>query len=278
MNVVVPELRMTFDLPGIPYAEPCFANSALRDTSGGGRKQKEVQPEGYHKDRWKKGMVGVVYEVTPSDYAHIIATEGGGSSYKDILVTCYPVSSEGEVPEVPTTEAFKSHTLFAPAVQAPKPGEPPAVGRFQRPDPGYAQASARYLKLLTDGADEHNIPQEYKDYLHGLRSYTITTQGQRLGQFVLLSFWAPFILLMFALNRLYQDDKGRSPKWLAFLSNAIFTSVWTSYDNVFKPIFGDGERTQKKKSEDNDVTPTSPLRRGVSRTDEEWVCVEKTTR
>jgi hypothetical protein len=274
VNVVVPELRMTFDLPGIPYSEPCFANSARRDTSGDIANSKEEELDNsYHKDRWKKGMVGVVYEVTPSDYAHIIATEGGGSSYQDIMVTCYPVSSTDKVPLVPTTEPFKSHTLFAPAAKPSNPGQPPSLHtrRFQRPDPSYAQASARYLKLLTDGADEHDIPQEYKDYLHSLRPYTITTQGQRMGQFVLLSFWVPFIMLVFALNRIYQDDKGRAPKWLATLSNAIFTSVWISYDNIFKPIFGDGERTLKggREDEENKKKKTFALRRNVVKKDEE---------
>ena len=31
VNVVVPSLQMTFDLPGIPYAEPCFANTRYRN-------------------------------------------------------------------------------------------------------------------------------------------------------------------------------------------------------------------------------------------------------
>ena len=33
MGVFVPELRLTFDLPGIPYAEPCFAGTQYRDPS-----------------------------------------------------------------------------------------------------------------------------------------------------------------------------------------------------------------------------------------------------
>jgi hypothetical protein len=268
VNVVVPELRMTFNLPGIPYTEPCFANSAWRHTEGS--ESKETQGKDYHKDRWTKGMVGVVYEVTPSDYAHIIATEGGGSSYQDVLVTCYPISSEGDVPEVPTTAPFKSHTLLSPALGPPKGGKPgpPGGGRFQRPDPSYAQASARYLKLLTDGADEHKLPAEYKTYLHDLRPYKITSQKQRLGQFVLLSLWAPFIALIFALNRAFQDKKGRSPKWLAMLSKAIFSSVWTSYDNIFKPLFGDGERTMPRGRRH---------KRNSSgcRSDEEWLPEEK---
>lgn len=245
---------MTFDLPGIPYSEPCFANSARRDPNSSDVNTTEKKTVGqvgendYHKDRWKKGMIGIVYEVTPTDYAHIIATEGGGSAYHDILVACHPVSSSEEVPYVPTTPAFRAHTLFAPAAVEPlppKPGHAAISERFQRPDPSYAQASARYLNLLATGADELGLPQEYKDYLHNIRPYTITTQGQRLGQFVFLSFWMPFIVFVFALQRVYQDEKGRSPKWLAALQTAIFTAVWISYDGMFKGLFGDGERTMR---------------------------------
>lgn len=242
MNVVVPDLRMTFDLPGIAYAEPCFANSAIRDPMEPPPKSK------YNKDKWKKGMVGVVYEVTPSDYAHIIATEGGGASYQDILVSCHPLEDGIDfVPDVPVTPAFKAHTLFAPALPPSAPGNQPSIGgRFQRPDPSYAQASARYLKLITDGADEHDMPQEYKNYLHDLQPYTITSQKQLLGQFIFLSLYAPFILLLFAIGKMVQDKKGRVPKWYAELIQGVFASAWRTYDGVFKPLFGDGERTQEK--------------------------------
>ena len=226
---------MTFDLPGIPYTEPCFANTARRDTTS----TNPVAAEDYHKDRWKKGLVGVVYEVTPSDYAHIIATEGGGTTYNDILVTCYPLEAGSQdVPEHPTTTPFKAHTLFAPP---PTPGD---KGRFDRPDPSYAQASARYLKLITDGAQEHDFPAEYTEYLDNLRPYTITMTRQRIGQAALLSLWAPFILLVFALQRIFQDKKtGRNPPWLMALLKGIFKAVWQSYDDFFKKRFGDGERT-----------------------------------
>ncbi|KAE9977372.1 hypothetical protein EG328_002104 [Venturia inaequalis] len=243
MNVVVPDLRMTFDLPGIAYVDPCFANSAVRDPTNPPPKSK------YNKDKWKKGMVGVVYEVTPSDYAHIIATEGGGASYQDILVSCHPLEDGVDiVPEAPVTPAFKAHTLFAPALPPSAPGKQlSSDGRLQRPDPSYAQASARYLKLLTVGADEHDIPQEYKNYLHDLQPYTITSQKQRLGQYIFLSLYGPFILLILAIGKMVQDKKGRAPKWYAELMQGIFASAWRTYDGFFKPLFGDGERTQEKR-------------------------------
>jgi hypothetical protein len=238
VNVLAPELELTFDLPGIPYSEPCFANTRYRTQS----------TREYHKDRWHKGLVGVVYEVTKADYATIIATEGGGSGYQDIIVQCYeiPAGSKFVDPD-PTTAPFKAHTLFAQALPPPEPGRPPpkSGGRISRPDPSYAQPSARYLKLITDGAEEHGLPGDYKEFLYGLRPYTMTSTRQRLGQFIFLSIWMPIILAMFAASRVFVDDKGRLPKWMITVTSAIFAGVWASYDNFFKKLFGDGERTQR---------------------------------
>ncbi|KAF2141754.1 uncharacterized protein K452DRAFT_192455, partial [Aplosporella prunicola CBS 121167] len=255
VNVLVPELRLTFDLPGVPYLEPCFANSGPRDPSNPSQTDpapalSETSPlirdaPDYHKDRWKKGMVGVVYEVTLPDYAHIIATEGGGTAYQDVLVTCYPLTETDTVPEHPNTPPFKAHTLFAPAVAPSKPGDPPRKdgGRFQRPDTSYAQASARYMKLLTDGAEEHGLPQDYKNYLYDIRPYTITTRRQGFGKIVFTALWLPLFIMLLSLQGGFANDKGRSPKWLSLLSDFISRSVWLSYDGFFKKVFGDGERT-----------------------------------
>jgi len=38
------------------------------------------------------------------------------------------------------------------------------------------------------------------------------------------------------------------PLWLAVAMGAMFNLVWMSYDVVFKPIFGDGERTEEERS------------------------------
>ena len=226
INVLVPSLRLTFDLPGIPYVEPCFGNTAMRDPDA-------MESSDYHKDRWKKALVGCVYEVTPSDYAHIIATEGGSASYQDILVDCYPLPDGDTVPDKPTTKRFVAHTLFAPAEKS-----------RARPDPSYAQPSARYLNLITTGADELSLPREYRDYLNDIRTYTITTKRQKIGKKLFASIWWPFLQLIFALNAQFQDDKGRSPPWLAQLSGLLFLSMWKCYDGVFKKNFGDGERTE----------------------------------
>lgn len=256
VNVVVPELVMTFDLAGIPYAEPCFANTAYRSlgspkTSPRISSEKSSllsssRPPKYTNPHWPKGLVGVVYEVTTSDFAHIIATEGGGASYQDVLVDCHVLPpSTSQVPHQPPTTPFKAHTLFSP-ISAPDEPPPKDGGRFSRPDPEYAQASARYLKLITDGADEHGLPAEYKDYLHALQPYTVTSSKQRLGKFIFMSVWFPVVMGVFQLARLFQDKHGKSPGWVVKLTGAVFRGVWASYDGFFKGVFGDGERTVEK--------------------------------
>lgn len=237
VNVLVPSLRLTFDLAGIPYAEPCFANSARRIPDA---PMPDPSEPHYHKDRWQKGLVGVVYEVTLSDYAHIIATEGGGASYHDILVDCHVLPFADTVPSHPTTAPFKAHTLFAPT---PRPDEARTADRIGRPDPSYAQPSARYLKLITDGAVECELPAEYQEFLGSVRPYTVTTKKQAMGKTLFAGIWLPFILMIFAISRRLQDKKGRAPKWLARLTALIFAGMWLSYDGVFKKTFGDGERT-----------------------------------
>lgn len=261
INVQVPSLRLTFDLPGIAYLEPCFANSGTRDPENdrpssvaAGEISDEKSPllarrrdEGqYRKNGWHKGLIGVVYEVTAKDYAHIIATEGGGSSYHDVLVDCHPFETADPtkpVPQNPTLPPFKAHTLFAPATPPGEDPPPKEGGRFSRPDPSYAQPSARYLKLITDGADELDLPYEYQDYLHSLRPYTVSNAKQRIGQFVFLSIWLPIVAMIFAMGKIFVDDKGRQPPWMREFSGAVFKGSWASYDSFFKPMFGDGERT-----------------------------------
>jgi hypothetical protein len=240
VNVVVPALSLTFDLPGVPYTEPCFGNVRYRDqpiTEAEG----QLKQEDYHKNHWQKGLVGVVYEVTRADYINIIATEGGGSGYQDVLVDCYTLGNDPtmEVPFKPHGISFKAHTLFAPA-------------KIDRSDHSYAQPSPRYLKLITDGAAEHKLPYEYQDFLNQIRTYHITDTRQQLGQFVFLSIWSPFFLFLFGGAGIFLRPDGTYPKWLATFLQAMFTACWASYDHFFKKTFGDGERTIGDIDEDSE--------------------------
>lgn len=249
INVYVPKLRLTFDLAGIPYGEPCFAGSQFRDCPESHREtQKEdgdreplLSEQDYHKDRWHRPLIGVVYEVTLTDYAHIIATEGGGKGYRDVIVTCHPFSKTysptDPVPDHPETQPFQAHTLLSPA-RADGDSNP-----LRRPDPSYAQPSARYLNLIRTGAAEHNLPISYQTYLSLIRPYRITTTRQRVGQILFLSLWMPLILVLITLGTYLADSDGRSPEWIMRVQDMVFRIMWTSYDRGFRKIFGDGERT-----------------------------------
>lgn len=249
-NVVVPSLRMTFDIPGIPYHEPCFAGSAWRNTSPDKQSlsEKDICPlllrsernaPDYHKDRWHKGLVGVVYEVTEEDYAKIIATEAG---YVDIVVNCFPLSNDDTmtVPDKPEGKSFQAHTLFSPNSKEDDDSGQRAAGR---PDPSYAQPSVRYLKLITDGAQERKLPIEYRQYLADIRPYTITTRRQQMGQNFILMTWTPFIMALLKIRASLSDKDGKAPAWVWTLAAWIFSFMWMTYDKILLPMFGDGERT-----------------------------------
>lgn len=325
INVSAPSLRLTFDLPGIPYREPCFANTAVRkipkhppipdppgkvpdlphpppytfppksEVEGASsvptRGDKDVSRNAYGDPEWDKGLIGVVYEVTPEDYATIIKTEGGGSAYQDILVPCIAIPNKVGIPEDPPIpelpKPFFAHTLFAPRIpnkpddgdgdDGDEKGQRAARLRHRsvgdgddgdgdgedkgpldrlkdwwkdmllqpiRPDPEYAQPSARYLKLIADGAAEHGLPDEYQEWLAKLQPYTITSRRQTIGQFLFLGLVMPLVGLLLELSKWLADDRGKIPLWLSLFMETFFHVVWLGHDRVFKPVFGDGERTE----------------------------------
>ena len=251
MSKTVPDLEVVFDLAGLAYVEPCFANSRFRSEKAVPTELLESVPASEQDSLltdsvsshnnlsatalgWKKGMVGVVYEVTQEDYAHIIATEGGDSSYADIEISCYPLARNGDiVPSDPRGPSFKVHTLFAKGENN---------GRGKRRE-GWAQPSKRYLSLLTTGSQEHEFPSEYRKWLATLKPYTISTWRQKVGKFLFLLTWMPWVLGSFGLARANTDQKGRAPRWSQWLTLKIFMVMWISHDYIFKPLFGDGERT-----------------------------------
>ncbi|CAK7199285.1 hypothetical protein SEUCBS139899_001960 [Sporothrix eucalyptigena] len=298
VTVSAPTLRLTFDLPGIPYREPCFANTAIRKVKppvpipappgAPGPIKPPVSTDSesrspYGDPAWDGPLYGVVYEVTRDDYARIIATEGGGASYQDVLVPCFVVAPRMGVPEKPVVpvpvKPFLAHTLCAPMVppsddntdedgdnKNDDENDPDDGGDDSwfsrhwkaflkwttmrgRPNPGYAQPSKRYLGLLTTGAAEHELPQEYQDWLASLQPYTVTSWRQKVGSFLLIAASLPFLLIIVAVNWLPQKKgtTGRMSPGMMVAMGCFFKGIWWVYDNVFKPVFGDGERTQEKK-------------------------------
>ncbi|KAK5988565.1 Gamma-glutamyl cyclotransferase gliK [Cladobotryum mycophilum] len=254
VNVWAPSLRLTFDLPALPYREPCFANVGHRDPpdESNGLDFSNIPPFEFQEPEreWKNGLVGVVYEVTQKDYSTILRTEGAGSSYKEIVVPCLPLppdDEQGGNPAPSISKPFLARTLYAPRTPC-DPDESSwwcklTSGRH-RPE---GQPSARYLKLLADGAREHSLPNAYQQYLRSLQPYVATTLRQKIGGILFIVFWAPPMLVAMGIMRLLVNKRGKAPSWLANLLTVTFNLMWIQYDHFFKPLFGDGERTEVKK-------------------------------
>lgn len=258
INVYVPELRLTFDLAGVPYSEPCFASTRYRHDPG--EEMKDIVSEkapvwwqGYDDERnvWHKPLIGVVYEITLKDYAWIIATEAGGRGYNDGIVTCYPFPKSydpaDEVPEHPSTQPFKAHSLMslvADEEDYAAYGDSSLLRNPRiRPDPSYGQPSKRYVDILNSGAAENNLPFSYRAYLLQIPSYRVTTKRQRIGKSIFLSIWGPLFAFVTYLTMKYARPDGYSPGWLTVISTIVHGCMWACYDFIFAKIFGDGERT-----------------------------------
>ncbi|RPA95834.1 hypothetical protein L873DRAFT_1579608, partial [Choiromyces venosus 120613-1] len=211
--VRVPGLTLTFNLPGIPYLEPCFANVRLRSTQSG-----EEEEEG-------RELVGVVYEITRSDYDRLFASEGAGAAYQEYSVSCIPLGAAGGCEEV------IARTLLCPE-------HTEALTRWT------GQPSLRYLDLLRSGARERALPGEYVEYLDGLQGYRVTTLRQRVGRGFVLAVWAPAFLLTLVLNRVFAGEDGRAPGWAVGYGRWVTKTVWGSYDRCYKVVFGSGECTE----------------------------------
>ncbi|PGH12686.1 hypothetical protein AJ80_06632 [Polytolypa hystricis UAMH7299] len=267
VNVCVPDLMLTFDLPGLPYMEPCFAATQYRDP-GAEMPHKLVnnlekgsllgQIESVQEKKWRKPLVGIVYEVTLADYSRIIATEGAGSSYIDVTVDCYPFPVDYEpsqpVPDIPDTMAFKAHTLLSPTsnedLRSMTQGSiiigarPQPNNRRPRPHRIHsAQPSKRYINLLIKGAEEHCLPDEYREYLASIPYYRITSLSQKVGKILFLLIWVPPVLALMSLTSALAQKNGHAPHWLQACQRGAFSCMWWTYDNGFKPVFGNGERT-----------------------------------
>lgn len=149
-NVYVKGVELTLDLSGLPYLEPRFANCRLVEEAThvqvgqapSDAKRKEMDestltPSGAT-NPWAGGMLGVAYLVTPQDFAKILKTEGGGSSYEVITVDAQVLEACEEKGRMNFTgQVLEAFTLCAPP------------GKIRLKD---GTPSLRYLNLIRNGA------------------------------------------------------------------------------------------------------------------------------
>ena len=248
-SVLCPGQVLVFDLVGIPYWEPCFANirevapeeklKLQRRITAAGTPENVVKEYMTELEQlatsgrgevWKNALIGVIYEVTEEDYAKIIKSEGGGAGYKDVEVDCYVLPKVDEQGISNPVTTIKAHTLRAP----PSKTDPTST----------SQPSPRYLGLLVTGAKENSLPQAYIDYLTSLHGYSRTIWLQKVGGFLFLAQWILPIVAFFNFKIFFSDKKtGKSPEWINKMETGMWAAIWFTYRWIYRPIWGDGQRT-----------------------------------
>ncbi|KAF8530225.1 hypothetical protein BU17DRAFT_35560 [Hysterangium stoloniferum] len=244
--VRAPDLEVVFDLRGLPYWEPAFANVRQRTPSPKihdlGLPNKT--PIEIPSTTGTRELVGVVYLLTPQDYRTVIATEGGGNSYQEILVECFRMSSD--LPEI----VVSADSAVDPSSRSSSPESDPRIlaytllapNEVRSPTP--LQPSKRYINILQAGAREHHLPADYIAYLDGITYYERATIRQKFGGVLFLAIWIIPLLMAVALNPVFADKKtGRLPGWLRIYQRFIRWMMWTNYNHLWKPLFGSGEVT-----------------------------------
>ncbi|PSN67000.1 hypothetical protein BS50DRAFT_634441 [Corynespora cassiicola Philippines] len=208
----IPGWTLTTEIPGTPYSEPAY--TSIRPITG-------------TDDAKTREVIGVAYLITAEQYVHLVASEGGGIAYADIAVPAVPVMDEDSRM---TGEKFVVRTL----------------GTILRRDPG-ASPSARYMKLLTDGAADAKLPDEYRQYLHSIRKYEPPQNLKcKIGAMLFLAFWHPVMLLVekMALGSLGPD--GNAPAGVGQVVRFVVYLMWAWHDCVHAPIWGRGDGMDAK--------------------------------
>ncbi|ORY78499.1 hypothetical protein BCR37DRAFT_104712 [Protomyces lactucae-debilis] len=196
-HVTVDGWFLTFDIAGVPYGEPAFGS---------------IQQVTEHAPT----LQGMAYLVTQKDFDHIIATEGGSISYKQIHVE--GKTDAGELLELTTLQA-----------------------RHPR---RHCQPSQRYLGLIQQGARQHDFPKGYQHYLDSLEPFRLHGKKQKLGAAIFLGFWLPIIMAIFGIQELLSKAGLPVPSFLPAFAGICFKMMWWIHDRIWADRFGRGDHNE----------------------------------
>lgn len=104
--VSVPGFTLAMDSAGVPYQEPSFAN---------------IRPIDHNSFPKQKSALGTAYLVTPEQYFHIIASEGGGIAYREIQVEVGLIEVEGKLQCQKNDCKMTARTLVTVLQRLPEP-------------------------------------------------------------------------------------------------------------------------------------------------------------
>lgn len=208
-RAVIPAYGLTFDVFGVPYSEPAMASIAPRDGLGSPAEKTSL------------AVHGVAYLLGLADYRKLIVSEGAGVAYTEAVVEAEALEGASVGGHRPI---FVVHTL---------------VARYPfRPN---ALPSARYLGLLIDGAEEHDLPESYREYLGRLPCYKKNVSNfEEFGASLLLGFWMPVLSWMMRRIKATASQSGRTQHGMGPLVWFMFNLMWWYHDVVHCRIWGRG--------------------------------------
>ncbi|KAK5637487.1 hypothetical protein RRF57_013202 [Xylaria bambusicola] len=109
--VAVPGFTLAIQSAGVPYQEPSYASIRPLSECATGK---------------EKTVLGTAYLVTPSQYADIIRSEGGGIAYKEISVRVTPLKTSTKLAsndfhEADNEDITEARTLVSLMIRLPAP-------------------------------------------------------------------------------------------------------------------------------------------------------------
>jgi hypothetical protein len=116
---VVPTHILTFDIFGIPYAEPSFASIAPVPI----KPHQDAHPAWSTEQSRVPPVHGVLYQLKREDYRRLVLTEGAGVGYDEITVSAYILETTPGRKKHPT-RASKPIIIGAQTLKAKYPWRP----------------------------------------------------------------------------------------------------------------------------------------------------------
>ncbi|KAI0549810.1 hypothetical protein F4679DRAFT_545655 [Xylaria curta] len=217
--VGVPGFTLVMHSAGVPYQEPSYASIRPLSECATGK---------------EKTVLGTAYLVTPSQYADIIRSEGGGIAYKETSVRVTPLKAltklaSNNLYEASNEDPSEARTLVSLMIRLPAPCP-----------------SQRYMNLIVYGAMESRYPSDYQLYLKSIKTYQPATHPRaRFGAELFLCLWIPIMVMAERITKLsiawFGDECGNAPYAIILLVRAIVKAMWWHHDNIHAPIWGRGD-------------------------------------
>ncbi|KAI0886470.1 uncharacterized protein GGS22DRAFT_113994 [Annulohypoxylon maeteangense] len=211
VRVRIPGWILAMEIPGLPYSEPSFSSIVPR-TCIEAVVEKCATPD----------LVGLAYLITQDQYRHVLASEGGGTAYRDISV-------RGEALEAEDSQRIGHPILLRTLATAMRRQPWPAPSR-------------RYKDLLVQGGEEARLPPKYQQYLSEMACYNPPdAQWTKIGAFIFTTMWGPVMAFLEWITGISIQEDGNALPCVILLVRWTMFIIWASHDYLFAPVFGRGD-------------------------------------